>query len=43
MLYDKTFSKLMEPEFKIEKTYIKFYNNIYNNLKQPIPTDICIT
>lgn len=43
ILYDKTFSKLMEPEFKIEKTYIKFYNNIYNNLKQPIPTDICIT
>jgi hypothetical protein len=29
ILYDKTFSKLMEPDFKIEKTYIKFYNNIY--------------
>jgi hypothetical protein len=43
ILYDKTFSKLMEPEFKIEKTYNKFYNNIYNNLKHPIPTDICIT
>jgi len=43
ILYDKTFSKLMEPEFKIEKTYNKFYNNIYNNLKHPIPTDIFIT
>jgi len=29
ILYDKTFSKLMEPDFKIEKTFIKFYNNIY--------------
>jgi len=29
ILYDKTFSKLMEPEFKIEKTFVKFYNNIY--------------
>ena len=32
ILYDKTFSKLMEPDFKIEKTYIKFYNNIYNKV-----------
>jgi hypothetical protein len=37
MLYDKTFSKLMEPDFKIEKIYIKFYNNIYNKLKINIP------
>jgi hypothetical protein len=29
ILYDKTFSKLMEPDFKIEKTFVKFYNNIY--------------
>jgi len=29
ILYDKTFSKLMEPDFKIEKTFIKFYNTIY--------------
>jgi hypothetical protein len=33
ILYDKTFSKLMEPDFKKEKTFIKFYNNIYNNIK----------
>jgi len=37
MLYDKTFSKLMEPDFKIEKIYVKFYNNIYNKLKINIP------
>lgn len=36
ILYDKTFSKLMDPEFKIEKTYIKFYNNIYNKIKSSI-------
>jgi hypothetical protein len=29
ILYDKTFSKLMEPDFKVEKTFVKFYNNIY--------------
>jgi len=34
IIYDKTFSKLMEPEFKIEKIYIKFYNNIYNKLSR---------
>ena len=34
ILYDKTFSKLMEPEFKIEKTFTKFYNSIYNKLTQ---------
>jgi hypothetical protein len=32
ILYDKTFSKLMEPDFKIEKTFVKFYNNTYNKL-----------
>jgi hypothetical protein len=37
ILYDKTFSKIMDPDFKLEKTYIKFYNNIYNKLKIPIP------
>ena len=34
ILYDKTFSKLMEPEFKVEKTFTKFYNSIYNKLTQ---------
>ena len=29
ILYDKTFSKLMEPEFKIEKTFVRFYNAVY--------------
>jgi len=37
ILYDKTFSKLMDPEFKIEKTYIKFYNNIYNKIRKNLP------
>ena len=37
ILYDKTFSKLMDPEFKIEKTYIKFYNNIYNKIRRTLP------
>ena len=37
ILYDKTFSKLMDPEFKIEKTYIKFYNNIYNKIRINLP------
>jgi len=36
ILYDKTFSKLMEPDFKIEKTYIKFYNNIYKGTHTPL-------
>jgi hypothetical protein len=37
ILYDKTFSKLMEPDFKIEKTFVKFYNNIYKgNLGSPL-------
>jgi hypothetical protein len=34
ILYDKTFSKLMEPDFKIEKTFVKFYNNIYNKISR---------
>jgi hypothetical protein len=33
ILYDKTFSKLMDLDFKIEKTYNKFYNNMYNKIK----------
>jgi uncharacterized protein YeeX (DUF496 family) len=40
ILYDKTFSKLMDLDFKIEKTYIKFYNNMYNKLKTPIPVPV---
>jgi hypothetical protein len=36
VLYDKTFSKLMEPDFKIEKTFVKFYNNTYNKLTRLI-------
>ena len=32
ILYDKTFSKLMEPDFKIEKNFIKFYNAIYKGI-----------
>jgi len=36
ILYDKTFSKLMEPEFKIEKTFVKFYNAIYKGNPQPL-------
>jgi hypothetical protein len=36
ILYDKTFSKLMDVDFKTEKTFIKFYNNMYNKLKTPI-------
>jgi hypothetical protein len=34
ILYDKTFSKLMEPDFKLEKTFVRFYNSIYNKLTQ---------
>lgn len=33
ILYDKTFSKLMEPDFKTDATYNKYYNNIYNKIK----------
>jgi len=36
ILYDKTFSKLMEPDFKVEKTFIKFYNNIYRGTQVPL-------
>jgi len=36
ILYDKTFSKLMEPDFKIEKTFVKFYNNIYKGTFTPL-------
>jgi hypothetical protein len=36
ILYDKTFSKLMEPDFKIEKTFVKFYNNIYKGTITPL-------
>jgi hypothetical protein len=36
ILYDKTFSKLMEPDFKLEKTFIKFYNNIYRGTQVPL-------
>ena len=36
ILYDKTFSKLMEPDFKIEKTFVKFYNNIYRGTQVPL-------
>jgi len=36
ILYDKTFSKLMEPDFKIEKTFVKFYNNIYKGNLTPL-------
>jgi len=34
ILYDKTFSKIMEPDFKVEKTFVKFYNNTYNKLSR---------
>jgi hypothetical protein len=40
ILYDKTFSKLMAPEFKKEATYNKYYTNIYNKIKKDI--DTCI-
>jgi hypothetical protein len=33
ILYDKTFSKLMEPDFKTDTIYNKYYNNIYNKFK----------
>ncbi len=38
IIYDKTFSKLMTPEFKTETTYNKYYNNIYNKIKKDINT-----
>ena len=40
ILYDKTFSKLMAPEFKTESTYNKYFTNIYNKIKKDI--DTCI-
>ena len=36
ILYDKTFSKLMAPEFKKDVTYNKYYNNIYNKMKKDV-------
>jgi hypothetical protein len=36
ILYDKTFSKLMAPEFKKDVTYNKYYNNIYNKIKKDV-------
>jgi len=36
ILYDKTFSKIMEPDFKVEKTFVKFYNNTYNKISRLI-------
>jgi len=36
LLYDKTFSKLMTPEFKITATYNKYYSNIYHKIKKDI-------
>ena len=36
ILYDKTFSKLMDPEFKTESIYNKYYTNIYNKIKKDI-------
>jgi hypothetical protein len=36
ILYDKTFSKLMTPEFKKDVTYNKYYNNIYNKMKKDV-------
>jgi uncharacterized protein YeeX (DUF496 family) len=40
ILYDKTFSKLMAPEFKKDVTYNKYFNNIYNKMKKDIETCI---
>jgi hypothetical protein len=40
ILYDKTFSKLMAPEFKKEVSYNKYYTNIYNKMKKDIKTCI---
>jgi hypothetical protein len=34
ILYDKTFSKLMGPEFKTDTTYNKYYSNIYHKIKK---------
>jgi hypothetical protein len=36
ILYDKTFSKLMTPEFKLETIYNKYYNNFYNKIKKEL-------
>ena len=40
ILYDKTFSKLMAPEFKSDSTYNKFYNNIYHKIKKDLNAEI---
>jgi hypothetical protein len=40
VLYDKTFSKLMAPEFKSETIYKKFYNNIYHKIKKDLNAEI---
>jgi hypothetical protein len=40
VLYDKTFSKLMAPEFKSEAIYKKFYNNIYHKIKKDLNAEI---
>ncbi len=40
ILYDKTFSKLMSPEFKLDATYNKYYNNIYNKIKKDLNTNL---
>lgn len=40
VLYDKTFSKLMTPEFKSEAIYKKFYNNIYHKIKKDLNAEI---
>lgn len=36
ILLDKTYSKLMEPDFKNETTYNKYYNNIYHIIKKEL-------
>ena len=36
ILYDKTFSKLMTPEFKVTSIYNKYYSNIYHKLKKDL-------
>jgi hypothetical protein len=40
VLYDKTFSKLMVPEFKSDAIYNKFYNNIYHKIKKNLNVTI---
>jgi hypothetical protein len=36
ILYDKTFSKLIGVDFKIDEIYNKFYNNIYHKIKKEL-------